>query len=150
MYNLFKLLHIVAAMVWVGGTLALVVINSRLSRSQNRAAMEGMAQQADFYGRMVLGPAAGITLIAGILTAVLGHIRFNAIWIIWGVAGLAASLVLGAVFIRRTNVEISKLAAAATGDQQQLVALRRRLGTLYLINLVLLLSVVSAMVFKPY
>ncbi len=150
MYNLFKFLHIVAAMFWIGGVLSLVVINARLARSQNRAATETFAQQAEYYGRFVLGPAAGTTLLAGIITAILGHIRFDNLWILWGLAGIAASMILGAVFINRTTVELNQRVASAGSEQTGWVALQRRLANLNLINLLLLLSVVLAMVFKPH
>jgi len=58
--SLFKFLHIAAAAVWIGGVFALAVLNTRLIRSQDQAALDALAQQSTFYGRAILGPAAAI------------------------------------------------------------------------------------------
>jgi len=149
MFNLFKFLHIVASIVWIGGTFTLVVINTRLSRSQNWPAVQALSEQGAFYGRAILGPAAGLTLIAGIVAAIYMRVSFGALWITWGFAGIILSMVLGMVFIRRTTADIIQLTTTANPDQAALTALQGRLANLNLINLLLLLSVVAAMVFKP-
>jgi hypothetical protein len=155
-YNLFKFLHIVSATIWIGGTFTLIVLNTRLARSGNRAVMEPLARQAEFFGRAVLGPAMGGTLLAGMITAGLMGVRFTTLWILWGFAGVFGSLILGTFFIRRATLQIGRLAAQpppaeglipATGAN--LAAAQRRLAALNWLNLLLLLSVVMAMVFKP-
>lgn len=148
LYNLFKFLHIIGATVWIGGAFTLVVLNARLARSQNRAAMEGLAQASGFYGRAVLGPAAAITLLAGIGTAAFMGVRFTALWILWGLAGVFLSMLLGALFIGRTTAALSREVSNPQPDRGRLSALQGRLASLNLANLLLLLSVVAAMVFK--
>jgi uncharacterized membrane protein len=148
LYNLFKFLHITGAIVWIGGAFTLVVLNARLARSQNRAVVEALAQQSSFYGRAVLGPAAAATLLAGIGTAIFMGVRFTALWILWGLAGIFLSMLLGSVFIGRTTGELSRAAAAPEPDPSRLAAFQRRLASLNLLNLLLLLSVVAVMVFK--
>jgi uncharacterized membrane protein len=149
MYNLFKFLHIVSTMVWIGGVFTLIFINARLASSREGAVMRAMGQQSAVFGQVVLGPAAGLTLIAGIVTAILGGIRFDTLWILWGFAGVLGSALVGGVLIRRTAEELNRRAAGGSPDPSGLRALQSRLATLNLVNLLLLLSTVAAMVFKP-
>lgn len=148
-YNLFEFLHIAAVIVWIGGVVALSIINVRLAREQDRAALVALSRQSDFYGRAILGPAAGITLITGIvMVAVLG-LGFGTLWIVWGLVGVFGSLVLGVALIRRATAELSALAPTVAPNDPRVIALQQRLATLSTINLLLLLSAVWAMVFKP-
>jgi hypothetical protein len=68
---------------------------------------------------------------------------------VWGLVAVFVSLALGATLIRVTNAELRRLATAATFDNPRWPRLQRRAAILYAINLVLLVSVVWAMVFKP-
>ncbi len=58
-------------------------------------------------------------------------------------------MALGATLIRRAGDELSTLAATAEPGDPRQIALQRRLATLNTINVLLLLTAVWAMVFKP-
>ena len=147
-YTLFKFLHVAAVIVWVGGVATLSLITARLAREQDQAALLALLRQASFYGRAIIGPAAALTLIAGFVMVFVARLG-GPLWVTWGLVGLFVSLLLGAIPIRRTTAELSKLAATAALDDPRMIVLRRRLTTLNTINLLLLLSVVWAMVSKP-
>lgn len=147
-YTLFKLLHIVAAIIWVGGLAAVGLINARLARGEDRSTLAAMARQSRFFGTAVVAPAAFITLIAGIgMVAVSG--LGAPLWIIWGFAAIVLSIALGATFLRRTGTALSECLQTAGVDDSRTKSLQRRLATLSIINLLLLFSAVGAMVFKP-
>jgi uncharacterized membrane protein len=148
-YALFKFLHIVGAIVWIGGITILTLIYTRLTRTQERSAVAALAQVSSFAGQAIVGPAAALTLIFGIVTAATAGFEFSMLWITWGFAGIIASIALGASLIRRVVAEIGKLATAAEPHDPRLRALQGRLTLLNLVNLLILLSTVGAMVFKP-
>lgn len=149
LYSLLKFLHIVAVIVWIGGVVTLNILGVRLAREQNRAVLVALSRQAALYGRTVIGPAAGTTLIVGITMVASAEISFATLWVVWGLVAILLSIALGASLIRRANEQLSEVAATALPGDPRMVALRRRAVTLNLINLVLLLSAVGAMVFKP-
>jgi uncharacterized membrane protein len=149
-YNLFKFLHIVGVTVWLGGVTAVTVLNARLAReSADGAGAAALARAAAAFGRTVVGPAAGLALIAGVVTAVVGRLNMGALWITWGFLGILISVGLGATLIRRTTASLETALTAPANPQADVGALRSRLTTLNLINLLVLLSTVGAMVFKP-
>ena len=146
-YNLFKFVHIAAVIVWLGGLVALSVLNAHLAREHNPSVMAALAKASRVFGGTVVGPAAGVTLLAGIVMVITAGLSFATLWIAWGLGGLLLSMFLGATVIRRAGEQLT--AQYAHGDQAQVVALQRRVRSLNLLNLLILFSVVGAMVFKP-
>jgi uncharacterized membrane protein len=148
--NLLHFLHQLAAIVWLGGVLAANVLQVRIGRGRDQAVQASLLRQSDFYGRAVIAPAAVVVLLTGLLlVAQMDDASWSDFWVAWGLAGIAVSLALGGTLIRATNAELRRLAEGPTLDDPRWSALQRRAAILYGINLVLLLSVVWAMVFKP-
>jgi uncharacterized membrane protein len=147
LYTLVKFLHVASAIVWVGGVIALTGLNARLARSRDGNALAALSRVGGFYGQVVIAPAAALTLLAGIGTAVSGGFPMRSFWIIWGFAAILISLALGATLIRTTTQQIGQLATG--GDGPQIAALQGRLVVLNGINILLLLSTVWAMIAKP-
>lgn len=148
LYNLFKFLHVGAAIVWVGGVVVLTVVNARLVGERDGAARELVSRQSEFVGRTVLGPSALVTLLAGFaLMGLLGG-GFR-LWTVWGLVGVFGSMALGAIFVGRASREFADLSTAADPDPVRLVTVHRRIVVLSVINVGLLLSTVWAMIFKP-
>jgi len=148
-YLLFKFLHVLAVIAWVGGALITSVSTMRLATTQDQALLPAFAERNAFLGRVLFGPAALLTLLAGIATAVVGNLDFGAFWITWGFTGILLSVVLGAVFIRRVTAQLGELTANGAADTQRVRALQGRLALLNSLNTLLLISAVWAMVFKP-
>jgi uncharacterized membrane protein len=148
LYLLFKFLHVVAAAVWVGGMVVNFAQQARLSRETNPEVMRALTGQAAAIGQRVVGPAAGLTLILGGLDMYFGNLGLQA-WIVWGLVSVALAMVLGGTVVRRASEAlIARLATAGPGDGE-VEGLRRRLSRLQVLLLVILLSAVWAMVFKP-
>jgi uncharacterized membrane protein len=148
-YNLFKFIHIVAVIVWIGGIVTAGILNARVARTRDRAAMAALGQQSAVLGRMVLGPSGAITFIAGFVAVLDAGIEFTTLWVVWGMAAVFVSMFLGAGPIRRTGEELAIGASNPKPEQARVAALRNRLRTLNVVQLVILFSAVWAMVFKP-
>jgi uncharacterized membrane protein len=149
MENLFKFLHILAVIVWVGGVLTVNVLQVLTGRGHDRAAQASLLRLSDVYGRAVIAPAAALTLVTGLVRVEQIDVGYGTFWVAWGIAAIILSLALGATLIRVTNAELRRVAADAPADDQRWATLRRRATTLFGINLLLLLSAVWAMEFKP-
>jgi len=147
-YTLFKFLHIVGAIIWIGGVIAVNIVSFRIAREQAGEVLAALSRQSRFYGTAVIGPAAGVTLLAGIVMIAVSGLGVP-LWVIWGFAALLISMALGATLIRRDGEKLSEVAATAAPGDARLSALQQRLTTLNIINVIVLLSAVWAMVFKP-
>ena len=142
-----KFLHVLTAMIWVGGLVVLAVFNFRLSRTRERPFVLALARQSQFLGTRVLGPASGLTLLSGIIVMAVGHVGMT-LWVIWGFVAFLLSAALGATLLRRAAGELGHRLEAGD-DDRAVAAVQRRLAGLHLVNLVLLASAAGAMVIKP-
>ena len=149
LYLLLKFVHVLAVTVWIGGLVALVVLNARLARVGDATVSATLGQQSEFFGRSVLGPAMAITLLAGLATAGVAGFPFSTLWIAWGIVGLVLSIAVGVIAVGRAAGELGTLARSVAPDDPRLDGPRRRLIALNALNLLLLASIVWAMVFKP-
>jgi uncharacterized membrane protein len=147
-YTLLKFLHIVGAIGWIGGLVTFTLLSARIAREQNQAVLEALTRLMRINGMTIIGPASGLTLIAGIVMIAVSGLGVP-LWVIWGFTAIIVSVVLGVALIGRTSKELREVAAAAKPDEPRLSVLQRRLVVLNTLNVLVLLSAVGAMVFKP-
>jgi uncharacterized membrane protein len=148
LYLLLKFVHVLAVIAWVGGVLALALLNARAARLDDGEAQAVMRRLNEYLGRVAIGPAMLLTIIAGIATALSVGLPFTALWIAWGIAGFILSGALTAA-LGRTSTQFGELAPGDAAAGARMETLRRRLLALNALNLLLLASIVWAMVFKP-
>ena len=145
MENLFKFLHVLAVIVWVGGVFTVNFLQVVVGRGSDRAAQASLLRLSDLYGRAVIAPAAALTLLTGVVRVEQIGVGYGTFWVAWGIAAIVLSIALGATMIRATNAALRRLAA----DDPQWPTLLRRAAILYAVNLLLLLSALWALEFKP-
>ncbi|HEX6615284.1 MAG TPA: DUF2269 family protein [Gemmatimonadales bacterium] len=148
-YLIFKFLHVAAVIVWLGGLLTVGVIEARTALSGDRGVMAHLVHVSAWHGPRVIGPAAFVTLVAGMAMLMVSPYGFGNAWVIWGLAALILSVGIGAELQRRAGLELEKRLEAGTRGDQRIGALHRRLARLNLLNVLVLASAVWVMVFKP-
>ena len=144
-----KLVHIISVSVWIGGEIMLGILFERAQRSRDEGTLRGLLSQGDFIGKAVFNPAGIITLGAGIWLGIEGDYDFGEAWISMGFVGIAVGAILGMAFYPR--VFNRGLAGIEVGgiDGSETRASLKSLRLVSTIELLLLLVVVWAMVFKP-
>lgn len=148
--TLLHFLHILAAIVWVRGVLTLNVLAVRVGGGPDRTTQASVLRLSDLYGGAVITPAGVLSLITGLLLVGQRDLSLGTLWVAWGLLGPGVlSVALGATLIRATNAELRRLIENPSMDEPRRLARQRRAAALYGLNLLLLLSIVWAMVFKP-
>jgi uncharacterized membrane protein len=92
-----------------------------------------------------------VTLVAGVVPVLVsdGLWTFGDAWISYGFVGVALSIVFGAVLSQRAARELQEVTASDGATSPAAAAVQRRLNRLGSIDVVILVSVVAAMVWKP-
>ena len=148
LYTVSKFLHILGAIVWIGGIVAVSILNARLVRDEDPVVIAPLARQSAFFGKSVLGPAAGVTLAAGIVMLAVAGIGFP-LWIIWGLVVMFLSGAIGSNVLQPASTRLGRHIESADPDVAAIELLRQRIVRFSAINILLLISAVWAMVFRP-
>ena len=149
MYDLFKFLHVLTAMIWFGSGVGLVALTAMMAK--DRAATAAVAPHMEAVGKRLFGPAAGLTLVFGVVTVLVSKgrgIEFQDLWILIGFAGFILSGVVTMVANPATR-RLGALVAEKGPDAPEVAAGARKITNLHLLDLLILLVVIAAMVFKP-
>ena len=144
-----KLVHIISVSVWIGGEIMLGILFERAQRSRDEGTLRGLLSQGDFIGKAVFNPAGIITLAAGIWLGIEGDYDFGEAWISIGFVGIAVGAILGMAFYPRVfNRGLAGIEAGGI-DGSETEASLKSLRLVSALELLVLLVVVWAMVFKP-
>ena len=83
-YELWLFIHILAAMVWIGGAVAIQVFGILTKRAADPAKSAFFAQNVSFTVTRVLAPTALVVLFAGIALVENGDWEWSAPFVVWG------------------------------------------------------------------
>ena len=149
MYELFKTIHIVAAVVWVGGVILSQVNGALAARSGEQARLLGFVKDQAWLGKHYYAPAAITLVIAGIVMVVDSGWEFSDLWIVIGIALWALSVIIGMFFLGPKSEQlVATVEQKGMGDAGA-QSLNRQLALLSQVDLVILVLVVINMVVKP-
>ena len=148
-YEVLKFLHVAAVIAWVGGAVALTVLQARLRGVGDRATLMGVGRQMETMSKIYYIPLAATTLITGILlVATTDGLSFGDPWVVIGIAGIAVTIGIGLGLIAPTGKRLVDASQATPPDGAALASLSQRMTTLTIVNIIILFFVVWAMVTK--
>jgi uncharacterized membrane protein len=147
-YEVWKTLHVLAAVAWVGGALTLNVLAFFALRSQLPGRKAEFAREAEKVGMRLFLPAGVILVVMGFILVHQGQWGYHT-WVILALVAYGLSFVTGAAFLGPESGRIGK-AIAVEGPESPAVAARiHRIVLVSRIELVILLLIVVDMVLKP-
>jgi uncharacterized membrane protein len=148
LYDWLLFVHIVAAMVWVGGLVALAAFGTYALRSGQPDAVSRFVGSLRVVGPFVLAPSSALVLAFGIWMVIDSSIwDFGQTWIWLALVLLAAAAVVGAVFLSRSALAAER--AVKAGDDAAAANHLRRWSWGIRVIVVLLVIATWDMVFKP-
>lgn len=146
LYSVLKLVHVGAAIFWVGGasvlTLLVVIL---LNRGDDEATMTGVSYVA-LLGNRVFAPLGLLAIASGLGLAWLGG-WFPQAWTLIAVAVVACTFALGAAVLGPTCERAVKV--WQDGDLPAAMTLGRRVLRLVVLDLGAQWAIISLMVLKP-
>jgi uncharacterized membrane protein len=148
MYEFWLFIHVLMAIVWVGGNIHLQIIGTRLQAANDPVQVAQFTQQTEWIGTRVMMPASILIVIAGVIMT-LDLWDFEQLWIIIGIAGFLYSFINGAFFLGPLSGKTGKLMEERGPEDQEVQDNIRKLFTFSRIELVILIVVVWAMTMKP-
>jgi uncharacterized membrane protein len=148
-YEWLKAIHVLAAVIWVGGAATLQALAFVVLRSKDPREMASFSRNAGFVGERLFTPASLVLVVFGAWAVHEGGWSYSQTWLWVGVIVFAASFVVGAGFI---GPEAGRLSRAIEAGGPESPEARMRLNRILLVSrieLVFLLLIVLDMVTKP-
>jgi uncharacterized membrane protein len=147
-YRFLLLLHIMGAVVWVGGAVAVQILGVRVERSDDPSDLPRLARHVEALGNVAFVPAATLLLVTGgVMTAQAW--AFDQVWIMIAVVLWLVSALAGAVYLAP---RAKRVVALFEAEGPASVAARRLMSRLFVVSRVELLSfavILVLMVYKP-
>ncbi len=145
-YVLLKFAHVAAAIVWLGGGVAFLVLASASARKADPARLMTVVAQVAFLGQRLFMPASIVTLLTGLAAVHLGGFGWPA-WAVLGLGGIAATMALGALKLGPMSEQITVTARRVGPDVARAHALELLRWVRF--DYVLQFAIVFLMVVKP-
>jgi uncharacterized membrane protein len=149
LYEALLLLHIVAAIVWVGGAITIDILATRVIRVGGGVVAE-FIQQIGWMGKAVFMPASISVLGLGIaMVAVNDAWTIGQLWIVLALVGIGISVITGAAFFGPEAARVSRALQVGGPDDPEVRRRLRRIMLVSRLDLLILLLIVADMVIKP-
>ena len=147
MYQLLLFLHVMAAIVWVGGMLWVYILGLRL-RSMSPAHLAVFFRQVDYLAGRTFAVAGPVLLLVGV-PMTLQRWEFSDLWILLGLAGLIFASFSGARRIAPLSQKMMTLTDERGPEDPEVGEQIDRLLSLIRVDLAVLVAVVALMTIKP-
>ncbi|SRR6266498_2803857 len=143
-------IHVLGAIIWVGGGVMLSLVGARARKSEDPRMIGEFARTLSYVGLRVLTPAVVAVLLSGIWLVLTGsEWNFKQLWVLSGLGAFIVAFLIGAVYMSRIGIQLERVANSTDVDPQTARDLLGRWIVGYQIILVILLFAVWDMVFKP-
>jgi uncharacterized membrane protein len=149
-YALFRVLHVVVAVFWVGGGLLLTVLGLRAERADDPNEMATLARQAAFAGEKLFAPGGLIVLAMGIAMMINTNWGWGKFWVVAGLVGYALTFVTGIGVLSPLAKKIDVLLREKGPAAPETQATIQRILLVARFDIAILLLVVADMVTKPF
>jgi uncharacterized membrane protein len=146
-YSLVKFLHVVSAVVWVGGGLMLTMLGLRAVLAGDMVATAQAMRASGEMGGRVMMPASLATLVFGLVLCWF-WVGFSELWVLIGLAGYATTFVIGA-FVFKPAGERMAAAIARDGITPAALGEGARILRVARLDYAVMLVVLADMVLKP-
>ena len=149
-YQVFKSIHVLAAIVWLGGGAMITVLAWQAQRAKDNAQLLQIGKQAEWLSMRVFVPASLLVLAMGIVLMHKGDWGYGHFWTLFGLIAWGVSFVVGAAFLGPEAGRLAKLIETKGPEDPEVIARLNRIISVARADVVLVLLVAADMVAKPF
>jgi uncharacterized membrane protein len=149
MYDFLLTIHVLAAVIWVGGGLAMHILGRRVLKRGDSTEIYEFSKEINHVALRLYAPTSLILLIAGILLVNEAGYEFDQLWITLAFIGWLFSFVVGIAYYGPQDKRLQKLVAADGPNATGVVANVRQALLVNSIEQAILFLIVIDMTTKP-
>jgi uncharacterized membrane protein len=153
-YLAFKAVHVVFAVVWIGGGLLLTTLGLIAERQGDPAGKTAVARQAALVGDKVFTPSSLLVLASGIAMMLndTGDLAWDweSFWVVFGLLGFASTFTIGIGILSPMAKKVRGLMQTVGPDAPETQAAISQILLVARVDVAVLMLVVVDMVAKPF
>jgi|SRR3954453_2322942 uncharacterized membrane protein len=147
-YATWKALHVLFAIVWVGGALMIQLLAFRVLKESDPRRMAAFTKDVELIGMRTFVPSSLLLVVLGFVLMHQGGWHYD-FWVVFALAVWAVSFVTGAFFLGPESGRIGKAIEERGGVDADVKRMIERLLFTSRVELVLIALVAMDMVLKP-
>jgi uncharacterized membrane protein len=149
MYEFLLTIHVLAAIIWLGGGIAMHILGRRVLKRNDPQEVYKFSAEVNTIGMRLYAPTSLVLLVAGVLLVNEAGYEFSQLWITLGFLGWAFSFLVGVGYYGPQDKKLQALVAADGPTAPGVVANVRQALMVNSIEILILLLVVVDMTTKP-
>jgi uncharacterized membrane protein len=149
-YDIYKGLHIAAAVVWVGGGATLALLGIVAERQGDSLRLATIGHMAEWVGMRVFTPASLVVLVFGILMVEKGDLGWGHFWIDAALVGWVVTTAVGVLYFGPQTKKLAGMIEAGGPESPEAQAKIRQVLTVARFDVAMLLLIVLDMAAKPF
>jgi uncharacterized membrane protein len=149
MYDFLLTVHVLAAVLWVGGGVTMHALGRRIQKSGDRAALTAYFRTAGPFAGVFYAALSVILLIAGLLLVNEANYEFSQPWIGIGLAAWIFSFIVGVGYYGRQDKKIREISESEGPTSETLMPIVKQYFLVNSIEVLVLVLVVVDMTVKP-
>ncbi len=147
-YQWYLSIHILAAVLWVGGAFTIQLLAIRAARPNARLQLGSLASEIEWVGTRLFIPSSLILVVMGFLLINEGNLDYQ-FWLVFAMAVWLASFLSGIAFLGPQSGKLGKDVEQYGADSPQALARLQKIFIVSRVELVFLILVVLDMALKP-
>ncbi len=148
-YLAFKAVHVVSAVLWIGGGAFLTFMAIATERADDPARLVEIARQAEWGATRIFVPASFVVLGMGIAMTINGDLDWGQFWLVFGLVAWAISTAVGIGFLTPRIKRINGLLDDHDPRDPEVQSVVTPLLLAARLDIALLLLIVIDMTVKP-
>jgi uncharacterized membrane protein len=149
-YAVFETVHVICAVVWVGGGTLFAILALLAERRRDPVELATIVRQAAYVGMRVFAPAGLIVVAMGVAMMINGDLDWAQFWVIAGLVGYASTFVTGLTVLSPSSRKVAALLDAKGATAPETQAAIARILLIARVDIAVLLLVTVDMVAKPF
>jgi uncharacterized membrane protein len=149
-YNIYKALHVVAILIWVGGDITLTTLGIVFERRGDGSALAELGKMGAWIGTRVYTPALFAAFAFGVAMIEKGDLGWGTFWIDFGIVGWAVATIVGVGFVGPELGRIDQAAQELGPDSPEVGRRVKRLFAVFRFDTALLILIAIDMTAKPF
>jgi uncharacterized membrane protein len=148
-YTVLLSLHVLAAVLWVGGGITLHLMGRLAMKSGDRQRMLAFSRDGDVIGPRFYAPLSLVLIVAGVLLVDEVGADMSDTWIALGIAGWVLSFLIGVLYYPRAGKRREAIVEAEGTESDAFLAIFRQIMNVNVFEIVILVLVVLDMTLRP-